>query len=84
MVFFYPFEIQIADKANHIVNTDGEASHVDYKNAQLNAVIDRLKHHFETSLDLVVTAEENELFPVARELRDVPLTADDMRFVNGW
>ncbi|MEM6383739.1 MAG: 4-hydroxy-3-methylbut-2-enyl diphosphate reductase [Pseudomonadota bacterium] len=49
----------------------------------VNAVIDRLKQDFDTSVDLVVTAEENELFPVAKNLRDVVLTADDMRFVNG-
>ncbi|MBV6656261.1 MAG: 4-hydroxy-3-methylbut-2-enyl diphosphate reductase [Devosiaceae bacterium] len=49
----------------------------------INGVIDRLRDRFTVSLDLVETAQENELFPVVRELRDVTLSADDMRFVNG-
>lgn len=49
----------------------------------VEAVINRFKDRFQVSLDLVETAQENELFPVARALRDVELTRDDMRFVNG-
>ena len=49
----------------------------------VNGVIDRLRERFNVSLDLVETAQENELFPVVRELRGVDLAADDMRFVNG-
>lgn len=49
----------------------------------VEGVINRFKDRFHVSLDLVETAQENELFPVARALRDVELTRDDMRFVNG-
>jgi 4-hydroxy-3-methylbut-2-enyl diphosphate reductase len=49
----------------------------------VEGVINRFRDRFQVSLDLVETAEENELFPVARALRDVDLTRDDMRFVNG-
>lgn len=49
----------------------------------VEAVINRFKDRFIVSLDLVETAKENELFPVVRDLRDVELTRDDMRFVNG-
>ena len=49
----------------------------------VEGVINRFRDRFRVSLDLVETAQENELFPVARALRDVELTRDDMRFVNG-
>ncbi|MEO0385441.1 MAG: 4-hydroxy-3-methylbut-2-enyl diphosphate reductase [Pseudomonadota bacterium] len=49
----------------------------------VDGVINRFKDRFQVSLDLVETAQENELFPVQRALRDVELTRDDMRFVNG-
>lgn len=49
----------------------------------VEAVIDRFRDRFQVSLDLVETAQENELFPVQRALRDVELTRYDMRFVNG-
>ncbi|MEM1284133.1 MAG: 4-hydroxy-3-methylbut-2-enyl diphosphate reductase [Pseudomonadota bacterium] len=49
----------------------------------IEGVINRFRNQFEVTLDLVETAQENELFPVARDLRSVELTADDMRFVNG-
>lgn len=49
----------------------------------VEGVINRFRDHFNVSLDLVETAQENELFPVARELRDIKLTDADMRFVNG-
>ncbi|MFN3224636.1 MAG: 4-hydroxy-3-methylbut-2-enyl diphosphate reductase [Hyphomicrobiales bacterium] len=49
----------------------------------VEGVISRFRDRFQVSLDLVETAQENELFPVARALRDVDLTRDDMRFVNG-
>ena len=49
----------------------------------IEGVISRFRDQFEVTLDLVETAQETELFPVARDLRSVELTADDMRFVNG-
>lgn len=49
----------------------------------VNAVIDALRSRFDAKLELVQTAEENELFPVMRSLRETPLTKADMAFVNG-
>lgn len=49
----------------------------------VEGVISRFRDNFNVSLDLVETAQENELFPVARELRDITLNDADMRFVNG-
>lgn len=40
--FFYPFEIQIVDQETYRVNTEGEASHSDYKRAQLETAKMRL------------------------------------------
>lgn len=40
--FFYPFEIQITDEESHKMNTDGEASHVEYKRSQLKSAQFRL------------------------------------------
>lgn len=40
--FFYPFEVQITDKSSHKMNTDGEASHVEYKRSQLKSAQLRL------------------------------------------
>lgn len=33
--FFYPFEVQVVDRDSHKANTEGEASHREYKKAQL-------------------------------------------------
>ncbi|WP_040305649.1 4-hydroxy-3-methylbut-2-enyl diphosphate reductase [Ahrensia sp. R2A130] len=46
-------------------------------------VIDALKDRYDVTLELAQTAIEDENFMVMRDLRDVPLTADDMAFVNG-
>jgi uncharacterized protein (TIGR04562 family) len=40
--FFYPFEVQILDVDSHNNNTQGEASHAEYKKHQLRTVIKRL------------------------------------------
>lgn len=40
--FFYPFEVQILDAETHKKNTEGEASHQDYKKAQLKTAMNRL------------------------------------------
>ena len=40
--FFYPFEVQITDKESHKMNTDGEASHAEYKRSQLKSAQIRL------------------------------------------
>lgn len=40
--FFYPYEVQIVDKEAHKINSEGEASHVEYKKSQINAAMTRL------------------------------------------
>jgi uncharacterized protein (TIGR04562 family) len=47
--FFYPFEVQITDYASHIKNTQGEASHQEYKRSQLRSAMKRI---FRPILDL--------------------------------
>lgn len=47
--FFYPYEVQIIDEQAHKNNTEGEASHQDYKNAQ---VISAMKRVFSSLLEL--------------------------------
>ncbi|MCD2172990.1 4-hydroxy-3-methylbut-2-enyl diphosphate reductase [Rhizobium sp. C4] len=49
----------------------------------VNEIIAAFKARFDATVDLAVTAEENEHFLVNRELRDVELTSADMAFVNG-
>ena len=40
--FFYPYEVQITDIESHKANTDGEASHIEYKRSQLKSAMHRL------------------------------------------
>jgi uncharacterized protein (TIGR04562 family) len=40
--FFYPFEVQITDYESHLKNTQGEASHQEYKRAQLRSAMKRI------------------------------------------
>ena len=40
--FFYPFEVQITDIGSHEKNTEGEASHIEYKKSQLDSAMIRL------------------------------------------
>jgi len=40
--FFYPFEVQITDYESHLKNTQGEASHNDYKQSQLRSAMKRI------------------------------------------
>ncbi len=40
--FFYPYEVQITDYESHKRNTEGEASHNEYKTAQLKSAMIRL------------------------------------------
>jgi 4-hydroxy-3-methylbut-2-enyl diphosphate reductase len=46
-------------------------------------IIQSFRDRFDVTVELAVTAEELENFPVMRVLRDVELTRDDMAFVNG-
>ncbi|MCP3056234.1 4-hydroxy-3-methylbut-2-enyl diphosphate reductase [Aurantimonas marianensis] len=49
----------------------------------IDAIVGAFRERFEVGIELVRTAEENENFPVMRSLRETPLTAADMAFVNG-
>jgi uncharacterized protein (TIGR04562 family) len=40
--FFYPYEVQIVDEKAHQINSEGEASHVEYKKNQLQSAAKRL------------------------------------------
>ena len=40
--FFYPFEVQLTDQESHTKNTQGEASHEEYKKAQLKSAMKRI------------------------------------------
>ena len=42
MRFFYPYEVQITDIKSHQENTEGEASHEEYKKSQVNSAMMRL------------------------------------------
>jgi len=49
----------------------------------VDAIVDAFRARFDVSVELAVTAEETEDFPVMRTLRDVELTPSDMAFLNG-
>lgn len=40
--FFYPFEVQLTDYESHLKNTQGEASHAEYKKSQLRSAMKRI------------------------------------------
>jgi uncharacterized protein (TIGR04562 family) len=40
--FFYPFEVQITDIQSHLSNSQGEASHAEYKKSQLKSAMKRI------------------------------------------
>lgn len=46
-------------------------------------IIDAFRVRFDVSIELAVTVEESENFPVNRALRDIELDPGDMAFVNG-
>jgi 4-hydroxy-3-methylbut-2-enyl diphosphate reductase len=49
----------------------------------VDEIIEACRERFDVNVELAVTAEENEEFPVLRALRDVRLTHSDMAFVKG-
>lgn len=49
----------------------------------VDEIITAFQERFDATVELAVTAEETENFPVMRAIRDVELTAADMAFVNG-
>ncbi len=46
-------------------------------------IIAAFRERFDTTIELAETAQETEIFPVMRALRDVPLEKADMAFLNG-
>lgn len=46
-------------------------------------IIEAFRERYDVTVDLAITAEEDENFLVNRELRDTELTVQDMAFVNG-
>jgi 4-hydroxy-3-methylbut-2-en-1-yl diphosphate reductase len=46
-------------------------------------IVEGFRQRFHASVELAVTAEETENFPVMRDLRDVDLDPADMAFLNG-
>jgi len=40
--FFYPYEVQVVDDLSHNQNTQGEASHIEYKKAQRRSAMKRV------------------------------------------
>lgn len=49
----------------------------------VNDIIHAFETAFDVTIELVETAKEDELFPVVRELRSVPLEKEDMHFLTG-
>jgi len=49
----------------------------------VDEIVDAFAERFDVQVELAVTATETENFPVMSVLRDTPLTAQDMAFVNG-
>ncbi len=49
----------------------------------IDEIIQAFRARYDVTLDVVITAEETENFPVMSALRDVELTNADMAFVNG-
>jgi len=49
----------------------------------VDEIIEAFAERFDVTVELAITAEELENFPVMRALRDVELTRADMAFVNG-
>lgn len=49
----------------------------------VDEIIDAFRQRYDVRVELAITAEETENFPVMRVLRDVELTRQDMAFVNG-
>ena len=49
----------------------------------VEGIVEACRERFELSVELAETTVEDEQFLVMRELRDVPLEAADMSFVNG-
>ncbi|HMQ57268.1 MAG TPA: 4-hydroxy-3-methylbut-2-enyl diphosphate reductase [Rhizobiaceae bacterium] len=49
----------------------------------VDAIVDAFRTRRSVTIDVALTVEETENFPVLRDLRDTPLTPADMAFLNG-
>ncbi|WP_026480139.1 4-hydroxy-3-methylbut-2-enyl diphosphate reductase [Ahrensia sp. 13_GOM-1096m] len=49
----------------------------------VDEIIDAFRQHFDVTIEIALTAEENENFPVMRDLRETELLPSDMAFLNG-
>ncbi|MEO0497617.1 MAG: 4-hydroxy-3-methylbut-2-enyl diphosphate reductase [Pseudomonadota bacterium] len=49
----------------------------------VDELIEAFKARYAVTVDIAMFAQENELFPVMRSIRDTPLETADMAFVNG-
>ncbi len=49
----------------------------------VDEIIEAFRARFDVTVEIAMTAEENENFPVMRDLRDTPLEQHDMAFLNG-
>ncbi len=49
----------------------------------VDEIIEAFRTRFDVTVELAITVEETEDFPVIRTLREVELTRADMAFVNG-
>ncbi len=49
----------------------------------VDEIIEAFRARYDVTVELAITAEETENFPLMRDLRDVELTRADMAFVNG-
>ncbi|MFZ2103096.1 MAG: 4-hydroxy-3-methylbut-2-enyl diphosphate reductase, partial [Oricola sp.] len=46
-------------------------------------IVDAFRDRFDVTVDIALTVEETENFPVMRDLRDTELSPADMAFLNG-
>lgn len=83
----------LVQNASEIVWSQVEALHGDFTiglsagasapELLVEGIVEAFRQRYEVTVELAETTIENEQFMVMRELRDVPLEAADMAFVNG-
>lgn len=66
-----------------VIGTLGLSAGASAPEVIVDEIIAAFKERFDATVDLAITAEENEHFLVNRELRGLDLTVSDMAFVNG-
>lgn len=65
------------------VHTLGMSAGASAPEIVVEEIIDAFRARFDVTIDIALTAEENENFPVMRDLRETELLASDMAFLNG-